>query len=149
MDSDRYPSSNGDRLPYRTPGSFPETGPSINGDPLPSSSDHNHFRQLSRPIVEEPSSISESSRGRRSSEKPRTLETKERTAEGRRPSATRTCGKCGGPLSGQFVRAINNTFHLECFTCNVGKTPLSNISSQSLIFSGLRQSCCPKVLPIS
>lgn len=119
MDSDRYHSSNGDRLPFRTPGSFPETGPSINGDPIPPSDhDHNHLRQLSRPIVDEPSPISDSPRGRRSSEKPRTLEPKERTGEGRKPSATRTCGKCGGPLSGQFVRAINNTFHLECFTCN-------------------------------
>lgn len=39
----------------------------------------------------------------------------------RRPSgAKRICGKCGGSLSGQFVRALDDTFHLECFTCHVG-----------------------------
>ena len=38
----------------------------------------------------------------------------------RRPSATtRVCGKCGQPLSGQFVRALEGTFHLDCFTCQV------------------------------
>jgi len=37
----------------------------------------------------------------------------------RRPSAQRYCGKCGESLSGQFVRALGDTFHLECFTCNV------------------------------
>jgi hypothetical protein len=29
------------------------------------------------------------------------------------------CGKCGGGLTGQFVRALGDTFHLECFTCHV------------------------------
>lgn len=37
----------------------------------------------------------------------------------RRPSATRTCAKCGNSLSGQFVRALDATYHLECFTCHV------------------------------
>jgi hypothetical protein len=37
----------------------------------------------------------------------------------RRPSGTRICGKCGEPLAGQFVRALDNTFHLDCFTCHV------------------------------
>lgn len=29
-----------------------------------------------------------------------------------------TCNKCGEPLTGQFVRALAGTFHLECFKCN-------------------------------
>ncbi|EMC96355.1 hypothetical protein BAUCODRAFT_33682 [Baudoinia panamericana UAMH 10762] len=29
----------------------------------------------------------------------------------------RTCRKCNEVLSGQFVRALGATFHLECFTC--------------------------------
>ncbi|KAB5536547.1 hypothetical protein GE09DRAFT_971110 [Coniochaeta sp. 2T2.1] len=29
----------------------------------------------------------------------------------------RTCGKCGEPLTGQFVRALDGTFHLDCFKC--------------------------------
>ena len=30
------------------------------------------------------------------------------------------CGKCGEGLTGQFVRALGGTYHLECFTCHVG-----------------------------
>ena len=45
---------------------------------------------------------------------------KSSTANGqRRPSGSRICGKCGEPLQGQFVRALDNTFHLDCFTCHV------------------------------
>lgn len=29
------------------------------------------------------------------------------------------CGKCGDGLTGQFVRALGDTYHLECFTCHV------------------------------
>ncbi len=29
----------------------------------------------------------------------------------------RTCKKCGDGLTGQFVRALNGTFHLDCFKC--------------------------------
>ncbi|KAH0534119.1 hypothetical protein FGG08_007277 [Glutinoglossum americanum] len=29
----------------------------------------------------------------------------------------RLCKKCGGTISGQFVRALGGNFHLECFTC--------------------------------
>jgi len=36
-----------------------------------------------------------------------------------RPSGPRLCAKCNQPLSGQFVRALENTYHLECFTCHV------------------------------
>jgi hypothetical protein len=36
------------------------------------------------------------------------------------PSGTsRICKKCGESLTGQFVRALGGTFHLECFKCNV------------------------------
>ncbi|KAL9106069.1 MAG: hypothetical protein Q9227_008855 [Pyrenula ochraceoflavens] len=35
-----------------------------------------------------------------------------------RPSgAKRMCKKCGEPLTGQFVRALGGTFHLDCFKC--------------------------------
>lgn len=38
----------------------------------------------------------------------------------RKPSGQqRTCGKCQKHLTGQFVRALGDTYHLECFTCNV------------------------------
>jgi hypothetical protein len=31
----------------------------------------------------------------------------------------RTCKKCGESLTGQFVRALDGTFHLDCFKCRV------------------------------
>lgn len=31
----------------------------------------------------------------------------------------RICGKCQRHLTGQFVRALGDTYHLECFTCYV------------------------------
>ncbi|KAK5446233.1 Rho-type GTPase activating protein Rga1 [Exophiala xenobiotica] len=39
-------------------------------------------------------------------------------SSGKSPGATvRTCKKCGEPLTGQFVRALGGTFHLDCFKC--------------------------------
>ena len=32
---------------------------------------------------------------------------------------SKICGKCGEGLTGQFVRALGDTYHLECFTCHV------------------------------
>jgi hypothetical protein len=34
-------------------------------------------------------------------------------------STSRLCRKCNESLTGQFVRALGGTFHLECFKCNV------------------------------
>lgn len=34
-------------------------------------------------------------------------------------SSLRVCKKCGETLTGQFVRALGGTFHLECFKCRV------------------------------
>lgn len=33
-------------------------------------------------------------------------------------SIPKVCDKCGLTMSGQFVRALGGTFHLECFRCN-------------------------------
>lgn len=38
------------------------------------------------------------------------------------PSRSRICVKCNLPLTGQFVRALGGTFHLECFKCKASKT---------------------------
>ncbi|KAH8692000.1 putative Rho GTPase activator [Talaromyces proteolyticus] len=43
--------------------------------------------------------------------------TRPHTKSTKSPS-NRTCRKCGEPLTGQFVRALGGTFHLECFKCN-------------------------------
>lgn len=41
-----------------------------------------------------------------------------RTGNNRAPSGgQRICKKCGEPLTGQFVRALDGTFHLDCFKC--------------------------------
>lgn len=45
-----------------------------------------------------------------------------RNRNGRAPSGgQRTCKKCGEPLTGQFVRALDGTFHLDCFKCRVSR----------------------------
>ena len=38
-------------------------------------------------------------------------------------STLRVCKKCGETLTGQFVRALGGTFHLECFKCRVRHCP--------------------------
>lgn len=49
-----------------------------------------------------------------------TDQSRSRTRNGRHGSAqARVCKACGESLTGQFVRAIGATFHLECFTCRV------------------------------
>jgi hypothetical protein len=48
------------------------------------------------------------------------VDTRQRPRKDRRPSdKQRICGKCQKPLMGQFVRALGDTYHLECFTCHV------------------------------
>ena len=34
-------------------------------------------------------------------------------------NSSRVCKKCGEHLTGQFVRALDGTFHLDCFKCRV------------------------------
>jgi hypothetical protein len=48
----------------------------------------------------------------------------------------RTCGKCGEPLTGQFVRALGGTFHLDCFKCRVSVVCLWILLEYSLIKLG-------------
>jgi hypothetical protein len=44
-----------------------------------------------------------------------------RTRNGRTASGQlKICKKCGEPLTGQFVRALGGTYHLDCFRCRVG-----------------------------
>jgi hypothetical protein len=46
--------------------------------------------------------------------------TRSRTRSGKTGSGQlRLCQKCGDPLTGQFVRALGGTFHLDCFRCRV------------------------------
>ncbi|KAH7326565.1 RhoGAP domain-containing protein [Stachybotrys elegans] len=50
---------------------------------------------------------------RQSSERSRSRQRSARSASGQ----MRICKKCGEPLTGQFVRALDGTFHLDCFKC--------------------------------
>ena len=46
-----------------------------------------------------------------------------RSNGGKSSSGTlRLCRKCDEPLTGQFVRALGGTFHLDCFKCRVSDT---------------------------
>lgn len=58
---------------------------------------------------------------RKSSERNRSRQRNGRSASGQ----IRTCKKCGEPLTGQFVRALDGTFHLDCFKCRVCWPPVS------------------------
>lgn len=50
------------------------------------------------------------------------------------------CGKCGEGLTGQFVRALGGTYHLECFTCHVGSSdPLDFWQPLGMLLTG---PCC-------
>ena len=90
-----------------------------------------HRKQGSRDTLDTPTSGQERSSRRRSREE--TLEVGPRdqsrpNGTTRRPSErSRVCGKCGGHLTGQFVRALGDTYHLECFTCHVGAVPALRI----------------------
>lgn len=42
-------------------------------------------------------------------------------------SSSRVCRKCGESLTGQFVRALGATFHLECFKCEVSSVYASSL----------------------
>ena len=53
--------------------------------------------------------------GKTSGERNRSRTRNGRTASGQ----LRLCKKCGEPLTGQFVRALGGTFHLDCFRCRV------------------------------
>lgn len=67
----------------------------------------------------------------------------------KKKGTSRTCGKCSQPLLGQFVRALGDTYHLECFTCEV--SPAIEWVPERIILTwpvaGLRQDSSVKVLP--
>ena len=67
------------------------------------------------------SSVDES--GRQSLEKMKdlTIKDKSRNNSTSGGKSQRICQKCGIPLTGQFVRALGGTFHLDCFNCRVSR----------------------------
>lgn len=51
----------------------------------------------------------------------------------------RICKKCGEALTGQFVRALGTTYHLECFKCEVSAHNVVYLCQQNL--TQLEQDC--------
>lgn len=81
-----------------------------------------HRTQGSQDITDVAINGQERNGRRRSKDESQNTELREqsRPTASRRPSErSRICGKCGGHLTGQFVRALGDTYHLECFTCHV------------------------------
>ena len=73
-------------------------------------------RQPASPALSAGDTDTESRRsGERNRSRPRG---NNRTASGQ----VRVCKKCGEALMGQFVRALDGTFHLDCFKCRVSTT---------------------------
>ena len=68
-------------------------------------------------------------------------------APGGKSSGTlRVCKKCGEALTGQFVRALGGTFHLDCFRCRV--RGVSEICCYLLMLCpGLFRYCRLEILP--
>ncbi|KAG6041574.1 hypothetical protein E4U41_003470 [Claviceps citrina] len=60
-----------------------------------------------------PGACADETPSRKSGERNRSRQRNGRTASGQ----IRICKKCGEPLTGQFVRALDGTFHLDCFKC--------------------------------
>ena len=87
--------------------------------------------------------------GTRDSENPRDLAVREKPQPrggGGKSSSQRTCMKCNLPLTGQFVRAIGGTFHLECFKCQVNTRDKHLLSARTDTFiQGLWADRCVKV----
>ncbi|EEB08499.1 rho-type GTPase activating protein Rga1 [Schizosaccharomyces japonicus yFS275] len=46
-----------------------------------------------------------------------TGKTESKPIRSRKTTSSRICGRCGLPVSGQYVRALNDIFHLDCFRC--------------------------------
>lgn len=54
------------------------------------------------------------------------------------PGSSRVCQKCTEPLTGQFVRALGGTFHLECFKCEVGAAAFDTVPLETHAYSNHR-----------
>ncbi|XP_044714941.1 LIM domain-containing protein [Hirsutella rhossiliensis] len=117
MASDRDHGTSGDRprgdLPGDRAAAFESTNPgdrnwSNGGQRTPES-----LRGLKLTSAGLPTGWTDETSPRKSEERNRSRQRNGRAASGQ----TRICNKCGEPLTGQFVRALDGTFHLDCFKC--------------------------------
>lgn len=121
-----------DRLPPHEAGPAPPT----NGNNIHSNHNHNHshshnhnpgglphrFHEAAPPGNNSNASLAPHTtqdRAQRSMDESDDGSKPRSKSKGRRPSGQqKMCGKCHQPLLGQFVRALGDTYHLECFTCH-------------------------------
>lgn len=94
---------------------------------------HPHRRKESAEA--EASTSHQQENAERSAEASSEQQVAERPRGNRKPSAAkeqRICGKCGNSLTGQFVRALGGTYHLECFTCHVSSIHVEELDVAAL-----------------
>lgn len=108
------------RLPAGTPQNWndPSQQPPINGRPSFQANGSPHDAQYDSDTRY--STESRSGRKRQSGGQGATERSRSRTNGSTAKSSNgtlRTCKKCSEPLTGQFVRALGGTFHLDCFKC--------------------------------
>lgn len=105
-----------DRVQGHLPPPFTEGGYQLDSDRAAMTPSPSHNNGAFPPPNRPPGSPARSvgSEPRKSGERNRSRG-RGRTASGQ----VRVCHKCGEPLTGQFVRALDGTFHLDCFKCQV------------------------------
>lgn len=106
----------GDRIHGQPPPAITENSYQLDRDRLHMTPSPSYQNGAFAPPTRAPGSpaLSVGSDTRKSQERNRSRG-RERKASGQ----TRICHKCGEPLTGQFVRALDGTFHLDCFKCRV------------------------------
>ncbi|KAK6453894.1 uncharacterized protein RJT20DRAFT_3886 [Scheffersomyces xylosifermentans] len=79
-----------------------------------SSSNTNDSSQFQRPPLPVSSKSSSNTNSKTSSPEPGDRSQTKKTT---RRKARKVCSQCGLDITGQFVRALHNAYHVECFTC--------------------------------
>jgi hypothetical protein len=99
----------------------PEGPPYMDGQGAPLQFTHNPRNGLSRRPTDEDAQASANSLApqNRADVPPRSSMDPDAQAATKPKRSGKICGKCGEGLTGQFVRALGDTYHLECFTCHV------------------------------
>ena len=133
------PWQNGGNSGYHTPGSPALSHRERDREQRPQDRDRDRSREIERGRDRE-------MEPRRSNERKHSQQGSSRAASGQ----VRLCKKCGEPLTGQFVRALDGTFHLDCFRCQVGPPCCySEVNTGSILMPslGLWPNCRVQILP--
>lgn len=79
-----------------------------------------HPRMASQPVQQGPKSQQQNQQPvlRNQPRQQQQAQEQQRTQEQRTQKKRKNCKACGNLISGQFVRALNSTYHIECFLCH-------------------------------